>query len=172
MVLQFHVQRDDNDSFADCVFHHLTTGSNVIIEGPFGEFTLDEESRRPIVMVAQDTGFAPMKSLVEHAIALDLQQSMLLFWVAGADKAHYLSNYCRSWEDALDRFVYIPLTLSAAKDLDVAYAEIVQQIISRSPIESEIDLYLATPSPLGNLIADAFSAKGTPRSRIAITGTC
>jgi CDP-4-dehydro-6-deoxyglucose reductase len=172
MVLQFHVQRDDDDGFAQCVFHQLSNGSNVEIEGPFGEFTLDEESRRPVVMVAQDTGFAPMKSLIEHAIALDLEQSMMLFWVASSGKSHYLSNYCRSWEDALDRFVYIPLTLNADKGLDEAYAEVVQQMIARSLVESEIDLYIATPSSLGNLIADAFAAKGTPRSRIASTGTC
>jgi CDP-4-dehydro-6-deoxyglucose reductase len=169
-VLQFHVQRDDDDVFAQCVFHQLNNGSNVEIEGPFGEFTLDEDSRRPVVMVAQDTGFAPMKSLIEHAIALDLDQSMLLFWVAGSGKIHYLSNYCRSWEDALDRFVYIPLTLDGYDES--AHEQVVQQLIARSPIESEIDLYVATPSSLGNQIADAFAAKGTPRSRIAITGTC
>ena len=172
MVLQFHVQRDDDDPFAHYVFHKLSTGKNVLIEGPFGDFTLDEESRRPVVMVAQDTGFAPLKSLIEHAIALDLQQSMLLFWVASAGKTHYLSNYCRSWEDALDRFVYIPLVLSADANVRHTYTDTVQQIIARSPIESEIDLYLATPSPLGNLIAQAFETRGTPRSRIAITSTC
>jgi CDP-4-dehydro-6-deoxyglucose reductase len=172
MILQFHVQRNDNDAFAHHVFHKLSTGSSVNVEGPFGEFTLDEESRRPVVMVAQDTGFAPMKSLIEHAIALDLPQSMLLFWVASAGRPHYLSNYCRSWEDALDRFVYIPLSLSAEKNSHDAYSETTQQIVARSPIESEIDLYLATPSPLAQLVADAFTARGTPRSRIAITSTC
>jgi CDP-4-dehydro-6-deoxyglucose reductase len=172
MTLQFHVQRDDDDEFAHYVFHNLSHGGNVLIEGPYGDFTLDEDSRRPVVMVAQDTGFAPLKSLVEHAIALDLPQSMILFWVASADKTHYLSNYCRSWEDALDRFVYIPLMLSDKDNLQDAYSEAVQQIIDRSLIESEIDLYLATPSPLGNLIAETFAARGTPRSRIAITSTC
>jgi hypothetical protein len=72
----------------------------------------------------------------------------------------------------LDRFVYIPLTLNSDKNLQDAYSEAVQQIVDRSPIESEIDLYVATPSPLGNLIAEAFEARGTPRSRIAITATC
>ena len=172
MIVQFHVQRDDEDAFAHHVFNKLTQGSSVIIEGPYGDFTLDEDSKRPVVMVAQDTGFAPLKSLVEHAIALDLPQSMMLFWVASADKNHYLSNYCRAWEDALDRFVYIPLTLSRKNNMQEAYSETVQQIVDRSLIESEIDLYLATPSILGNLIAEAFEARGTPRSRIAITATC
>ena len=172
MTLQFHVQRDDDDGFAHHVFHKLSNGSSVVIEGPFGDFTLDEDSRRPVVMVAQDTGFAPLKSLVEHAIALDLPQSMILYWVASAEHTHYLSNYCRSWEDALDRFVYIPLMLTRKKNMQDAYSEVVQQIVNRSPIESEIDLYLATPSILGNLIAEAFEARGTPRSRIAITSTC
>lgn len=172
MILQFHVQRCDDDPFAQFVFNQLGNGSNITIEGPFGEFTLDEESRRPVVMVAQDTGFAPMKSLIEHAIALDMPQTMILFWVASDNKTHYLSNYCRAWEDALDRFVYIPLNLIGGDDQQQAYTQVVQQIIARSPIESEIDLYLATPSSLGNRIAQAFEARGTPASRIAITGTC
>ena len=56
--------------------------------------------------------------------------------------------------------------------MQTAYDQAVKHIIARSPIESEIDLYLATPSSLGNLIAQAFEARGTPPSRIAITGTC
>jgi len=172
MILQFHVQRNDEDAFSYHIFHQAVSGANVLIEGPFGEFTLDEESRRPMVMVAEDTCFAPLKSLIEHAISLDLPQSILLFWLAGIDKAHYLANYCRSWENALDQFVYIPLTLNAGKDLSAAYADVVDDIISRSPVESEIDLYLATPSELGNRLAEAFAARGTPRSRIAVTSVC
>jgi len=172
MIVQFHVQRNERDVFAQHVFEKLTTGTNVTIDGPFGEFSLDEDSKRPVVMVAQDSGFAPVKSLIEHAIALDLPQSMLLFWVASTDKTHYLSNYCRAWEDALDLFVFMPLVLNAAMSLADAYTQVSQQIIARSPVESEIDLYLATPSPLGGLIAEAFEARGTPRSRIAITNTC
>lgn len=172
MILQFHIQRNDDDAFASHVFHQAGVGNHVLIEGPFGEFTLDEESRRPMVMVAEDTCFAPLKSLIEHAIALDLPQSILLFWLAGVGKTHYLSNYCRSWENALDQFVYIPLELNGEKDLSVAYADVVEEIISRSPIESEIDLYLAAPSKLSNALAQAFAARGTPRSRIAITSVC
>jgi CDP-4-dehydro-6-deoxyglucose reductase len=172
MVLQFHVQRNDNDAFAVHVFNEVTIGENVMIEGPFGEFTLDEDSKRPLVMVGHDTGFAPLKSLIEHAIALELEQSMVLFWVASANHAHYLSNYCRAWEDALDRFVFIPLSLNSESDDDKAYSEVAQEIIARSPIESEIDLYLATPSRLGAMIAQAYKIRGTPPTRIAITGTC
>lgn len=172
MILQFHVQRNDEDIFSRYIFHDAAVGANILVEGPFGEFTLDEESRRPMVMVAEDTCFAPLKSLIEHAISLDLPQSIILFWLAAVDKSHYLANYCRSWENALDQFVYIPLTLSSGKELSAAYADVVEEIISRSPIESEIDLYLATPSDLGNKLAQAFAERGTPRSRIAITSVC
>jgi CDP-4-dehydro-6-deoxyglucose reductase len=172
MILQFHVSRDDHDVFSRYIFHEAKVGGNVLIEGPFGEFTLDEESRRPVVMVAEDGCFAPLKSLIEHAISLDLPQSILLFWLAGIGKTHYLSNYCRSWETALDQFVYFPLTLNEEKDLSAAYADVVGEIVSRSPIESEIDLYLATPSTLANQLAQAFEMRGTPPSRIAITSVC
>ena len=172
MILQFHVERNEEDAFSNYFFREATVGKNVLIEGPFGEFALDEESRRPMVMVAEDSCFAPLKSLIEHAIALDLPQSILLFWLVSADKTHYLANYCRSWENAFDQFVYIPMTLNEDKDLSATYEDVVSEIVSRSPIESEIDLYLATPSKLANLLAQAFESRGTPRSRIAITSVC
>lgn len=171
MILQFHVQRNSNDAFAEYVFNQLDVSENILIEGPFGEFTLDENSKRPVVLIAKDTGFAPLKSLVEHAIALEMEQTMLLFWVVSAGRNHYLSNYCRAWEDALDSFVFIPLQIDEnSGDLN-ANASLVESIISRSPIESEIDLYLAGPPDLARPVAQAFQSRGTPFSRIAVTST-
>ncbi len=109
MFLQFHVRNVPGDPFSQYVFGDLKTRDKVEIEGPFGHFTLDEESRRPIIYLAYETGFASIKSLIEHAIALEKPQHMHLYWVARDEADHYLANYCRSWQDALDDFVFTPL---------------------------------------------------------------
>ncbi|MGD8885624.1 MAG: FAD-binding oxidoreductase, partial [Gammaproteobacteria bacterium] len=165
MIVQIHVQRNGHP-FSDYVFNKLKTGDNLDIEGPFGEFTLDESSRRPVVMVAQDIGFAPMKSLIEHAIALDLPQSMMLFWLAEQGQDHYQSNYCRSWEDALDSFLYRPLHLDTLHNGQNDYHGACQYVLGRTPVETEIDLYLSGPKAMLSAFSDAFSEKGTPSSRI------
>ena len=167
MIIQLHLQRTEN-SFGKFAFNQLKVGDAVKLNGPFGEFTLDEESRRPIVMVAQDTGFAPLKSLIEHAIALDLPQSMYLFWLAEQGKDHYQANYCRSWEDALDCFIYRPLHLDKLASDDNDFNTAANYVLDRTPIESEIDLYLSGSSAMIERFEKAFMQKGTPGSRIHI----
>jgi len=165
MVIQLHLQRTEN-TFSEYAFNHLKVGDALELNGPFGEFTLDEVSRRPIVMVAQDTGFAPLKSLIEHAIALELPQSMYLFWLAEQGKDHYQANYCRSWEDALDGFIYRPLHLDKLANEENDFKAAADYVLGRTPIESEIDLYLSGSDAMIEYFEKAFMQKGTPTSRI------
>lgn len=110
MQLQFHIRHVPGDPFSEYVFTQLKPSQSVMIEGPWGNFTLDETSRRPILFVAYETGFAPIKSIIEHAIALELEQPMHLYWMAHRPGDHYLQNLCRSWLDALDNFRFSPLS--------------------------------------------------------------
>lgn len=167
MMLQCHLLRDANDEFSCYVFDQLQASETLSLEGPLGNFTLDDASKRPSVMVAQGIGFAPVKSLVEHAIALDHEQAMQLYWVAASGSDHYQSNYCRAWEDAFDMFVYTPLVLGV-QHTEEDMQQLVQDIIVRSPIESEIDLYLSCESELTARLTEAFVAQGTPPDRIFI----
>ena len=165
MIIQIHVSRSEHP-FNQHVFNSLKVGDAVEISGPSGDFTLDEESRRPVVMVAQDTGFAPVKSLIEHAIALDLPQSMYLFWLVEQGQDHYQANYCRSWEDALDCFIYRPLHLDKSSNGGNDYKNAFTYVQERSPVDSEIDLYLVGPQQMLDEFSQSFIKKGTPQSRI------
>ena len=73
--------------------------------------TLNENSPNSLVFIAQGTGFAPIKGLIEHAMALDSAESIHLYWVASSQDGHYLHNLCRSWNDALDNFYYTQIML-------------------------------------------------------------
>jgi len=165
MIIQVHVARSDHP-FNQHVFSSLKIGDTIEISGPSGDFTLNEASRRPIVMVAQDTGFAPIKSLIEHAIALDLPQSMYLFWLVEQGQNHYHSNYCRSWEDALDCFIYRPLHLDRDEKGENDYKNAFNFVHDRSPVDSEIDLYLVGPQVMLDEFTKLFVSKGTPQSHI------
>jgi len=164
MTLQFHLHRDDQQAVYKYIFDDLKQPEGIRVTGPHGNFTLEESSKRPIVMVAEGTGLAPIKSLIEHAITLDLPQSMTLFWLVDMAKTHYLSNYCRSWELALDCFIYIPLTVD--HNLRPPYQDSLNDTLLRCPIETEIDLYLAGSQQMITLFTNRFVEKGTPQSRI------
>lgn len=105
--IEVQVPRREGDAFADALFTTLKANDTVEVEGPYGEFVLDEDSPRPVIFLAFGAGFAPIKSLVQHAMSLDLAESMDLHWLADS-AGHYQDNLCRAWTDALDNFNYMP----------------------------------------------------------------
>lgn len=141
--LEFHVARHPGDPFSDAVFASLAAGDTVSLEGPRGDFVLDEDSPRPLVFVAAGAGFAPVKSLIEHAMALETAPSIHLFWVASPPEGHYLDNLCRSWREALDDFHY--LAIAAEGGLEEAAARRALQSVTDAPPAGEPDWYVAGP---------------------------
>jgi len=109
MNLHFQLPRAPGTAFSEHVFTRLGKGDRVDIKGPDGDFVLDETSQRPLVFIAWHTGFAPVRSLIEHAMALEFAGSMRLVWVALDRRDRYQENLCRSWQDAFDNFFYLPV---------------------------------------------------------------
>jgi len=107
--------------FADHVFNGLKSGDTVNILGPRGEFVLREDSPRNLVFIALDTGFAPIKSLIEHAMALDVAESLHLYWLATEGRSHYFSNQCAPGTNALDNFHFTPIELPSAAATDAGF---------------------------------------------------
>ncbi|MHB8534237.1 MAG: 2Fe-2S iron-sulfur cluster-binding protein [Sulfuricaulis sp.] len=137
--LHFHIRRAPGNRLSDFVFRKLKNGDIVEIDGPKGEFVLREDSTHSLIFLAHGTGFAPVKSLIENAMARDAAESMHLYWVAG-EEGHYLNNLCRSWTDALDNFQYSPAVADAAGS-----AEALRQVVKDHPDLAGFDVYVAGP---------------------------
>jgi len=105
--IEVQVPRLPGDAFSTALFEVLKANDSVTVEGPFGECVLDEDSSRPLIFLAFGAGFAPIKSLIQHAMSLDMAESMDLHWLA-EESGHYQDNLCRAWADALDNFTYVP----------------------------------------------------------------
>ena len=105
--IEVQIPRRPDDAFAEALFTSIKANDTVEVEGPYGEFVLDEDSPRPVIFLAFGAGFAPIKSLIQHAVSLELTESMDLHWLADA-AGHYQDNLCRAWADALDNFSYVP----------------------------------------------------------------
>jgi CDP-4-dehydro-6-deoxyglucose reductase len=102
--LEFFVRRRPRDPFAEAVFDGSLTTQVVRLEGPYGEFVLREDATAPVIFVAMGNGFAPVKSLVEHAISIDNAEWMHLYLLDEPAWASHVRGLCRSWRDALDNF--------------------------------------------------------------------
>jgi len=105
MNIQFHIPYDDTNHFINYVSTELKNSDSIHIEGPTGSFVLDENSNNAVIFIAFDTGFAPIKSLIEHAVTLDHAEFIQLYWLHTEEKP-YMHNQCRAWVDAFDNFKY------------------------------------------------------------------
>jgi CDP-4-dehydro-6-deoxyglucose reductase len=112
--IELHVRRDRADAFAAHVERELRVNDVVELIGPFGDFVLDETSVRPLIFVAEDEGYAPIKSLIQHALSLDHAPSIALYRLAGAIEP-YQENLPRSYASALDNFSYVVFPANAAQ---------------------------------------------------------
>jgi CDP-4-dehydro-6-deoxyglucose reductase len=109
--LLFHLPRDPLDPLARLAFDgQLKAQDSVNVRGPIGEFVLGTNVEQPVVFLACDTGFAPVKSLIEHVIAAESVESFELHWLATRSDGHYQANLCASWVDAFDNFGFHVLT--------------------------------------------------------------
>jgi len=106
--LHFHLRRD-------ALLERLRIGGPVSVEGPAGDFLLREDSARELVFIAWGwQAFAPVKSIIEHALAQEAAASIELYWIAKEASEHYQPNLCRSWAQAMDNFRYELLVGDAA----------------------------------------------------------
>lgn len=137
--LEFHLSEQANTEFWRYASKHMAEGEELTIRGPKGNFVMDPASTRPLLFVAIDTGFGAVKSLVEHAMALDAAESIHLYRASSLSGTPYLDNLCRSWADALDGFAYTSLRLDAKDENLLA---VVDKIAEEYPDLAQHDVYL------------------------------
>lgn len=157
MNLEFHVDRRARDPWSERVDAGLTKSDRFTVDGPMGRFTLDESSDRPLLFVAAGTAIAPVKSIVEHVINLELPQAVHLHWhVADAD-GHYLHNYFRSLADALDELSYVPLQGGVSDEGLAAVGDL-----------AGLDAYVAGDESFVARVRERLLAGGLPEDRLFV----
>lgn len=160
--LHFFVAREDPGAFAQQVFSGaLAPGDAVSLWGPMGDFVL-ADGQRPLVFVASDTGFAPVKSLIEHALSLDAAPSLALFWLATRADGHFLANQCRAWSEALDLFEYTLLHDGEP----AAGAKQVVDAIRADLFDIDCDFYVAGAADFVDTVRDELRQAGVPAAQV------
>ena len=114
-VLQLHL-RNYGGPFSQYVFNTLKEKDILRLEGPLGTFFLREDSDKPLILLASGTGFAPIKSIIEHALHKKIHRPMTLYWGCRVRADLYLHELAERW--ARDHGIrYVPV-LSEAKPED------------------------------------------------------
>lgn len=113
--LELHIRHIPNGSFTTHVFNLMQARDIWRFKGPMGTFFLREDSDKPIIFLASGTGFAPIKSIIEHAIHIGVKRPMHLYWGGRKRADLYMRDLADSWKQQGVQFTPV---LSEALDSD------------------------------------------------------
>ncbi len=113
-VLEFHVRRSVGGIVSAYVAEQLTLGDSVRVEGPFGTSYLRESHRGPIIAVAGGSGLAPIKSIVERALAQKLPQHIYLYLGVRPERDLYLHDHFAALAQKHETLHFTPVLSEAS----------------------------------------------------------
>lgn len=108
-LLQLHIRHVPGGLFTDPLFSTMKARDILRFNGPHGSFYLREDSKKPMILLAGGTGFAPIKAIVEHALHEELDRPMHLYWGARAKADLYLPELPQQWAAAHSHIKFIPV---------------------------------------------------------------
>jgi CDP-4-dehydro-6-deoxyglucose reductase len=112
-LIELHVRNMAHGAFTDYVFNRMKQKDILRFEGPLGTFFLREDSDKPIIFVASGTGFAPIKSIVEHVFHRGSARPLTLYWGGRRPLDLYMTELCARWQQIHDNFSFIPVVSDA-----------------------------------------------------------
>lgn len=172
--VQFHIE-NDRSLFNEFVTTSLKSNDTVKINGPSGHFVLNNESTNPIIFIAVNTGFAPIKSLIENALSLEVAEYIHLYWINTQEEQPYLHNLCRAWNDALDNFKYTAMNVAhlchdSVPNQDV-FSACLSNLIKEHADLANVDVYSSIPEPLIDFANTFFMAQGLDTEQVHFTSS-
>lgn len=91
--LEFHVRRTEDGTVSQYVAETLSLSERVRVQGPYGAAHLREDHRGPILALAGGSGLAPVKSIVESALAAGARQPIHLYLGVHDERDVYLEAH-------------------------------------------------------------------------------
>lgn len=165
--LELHIRYYEGGLFSEYAFNDLKNKVLLRIEGPLGQFTL-QDSNRPIIMIAGGTGFAPVKSLVEHALKKGDKRPIHIYWGARTETDLYLDSLAKQWSSDHEQISYTAV-LSDVKSLNNWNGK--TGFVHHAVLEDHTDLsghdiYACGPPPMVNAVVESFPKQGLDRERL------
>jgi CDP-4-dehydro-6-deoxyglucose reductase, E3 len=155
-LLELHVRRVPGGGFTEGLWDGTTrVGSLLRIEGPIGQFVYREGSS-PVLMIAGGTGFAPLKSMLRHALESGASRPIYLYWGARAAIDVYEEGLVMEWVRRYPQLRFTAVLSGAEESSDYRTGWVHEAVLADYPNLESFDVYAAGPPALIEAIRATF----------------
>lgn len=161
-LIELHIRHVDGGQFTDWVFEKMQEKAILRIEGPHGSFVLNDESNRPMVFIGGGTGFAPLKSQIEHAIHHQIHRPIKLYWGVRAKRDLYMPELPEQWAEQHPNIEFVPVLSEPDADWAGRSGWVHEAVLNDLSDLTEHDIYMAGPPIMVRSARDSFRKAGVP----------
>jgi CDP-4-dehydro-6-deoxyglucose reductase, E3 len=169
-LLELHIRKVTGGGFTSAVFEQYAPGTLLRIEGPLGQFTYrepEDDAARPAILIAGGTGFAPIKSLLRHALETGTSRILTVYWGARERVDLYQDEWLRDQQRRFKNLQYVPvLSAPAAQEsLQLRTGNVHTAVLEDFADLSGHDVYAAGPPALIQALQSSLPARGLAYER-------
>lgn len=164
-AIEIHIRHLANNPSSTELLTEIKTGQ-LQLKGPFGNNILRREPLYPMIFAAGGAGIAPIKALIEQALAEGSKQPIYLYWGVRVIADFYLQELVTRWEKYIPHFHYIPV-LSGKKESANWKGRtgwVHEAIIKDHPNLTQFHIYASGPTEMVYAAFHTFTAHGLNRS--------
>jgi CDP-4-dehydro-6-deoxyglucose reductase len=161
--IELHVRHVPGGGFTSALFDTLRVGALLRIEGPIGQF-IYRETAAPALLIAGGTGFAPIKSILRHALERGSTRSFHLYWGARRDVDLYEEQTVLDWAR---EFPNLRFTAVLSEEGDYRRKGLVHEaVLADYPDLTGVDVYAAGLPAMVDAIRATFLGRGLAQERL------
>ncbi|CAN5305844.1 FAD-binding oxidoreductase [soil metagenome] len=170
--VEFIIKKYPGGQFTALLDGSLTVGDELVVNGPYGSFTLREWSDKPIVCVGGGAGMAPILSLLRHMAEEKINRPVAFYYGArNLTDLFYLDEIAAIGTQLTD-FRFVPaLSETWPEDwtstgLDGESGFVTDVMTSREADLLASEYYLCGPPPMVDAALALLEANGVPLEQI------
>ena len=166
-MLELHIRFVEGGEFTQTVFESMQEKAMLRVEGPLGSFFIHDDATRPIIFIAGGTGFAPVKSMVEHIFTQKNPREIHFYWGARNLPSLYLRDLPERWAKERANFHFVPV-LSEPTPEDAWQGRtgfVHDAVLADIAALAEYDVYACGPPAMVKAAFEAMTQRGLPESQ-------
>ena len=156
---------------SDYFHNHLQIGSVIDVFAPSGSFCLEENSDRPIVLVAGGVGITPILSMLNWLIATRSNREIWLFYGVRNRAEHAMYDHLQQMAAQVRNLrivvAYSRPTNTCRHKVDYHLRGHITEELMRPVLEGrDCEIYLCGPAPMMSALTRGFNNIGVPADNV------
>jgi CDP-4-dehydro-6-deoxyglucose reductase len=107
--IELHIHDSEKSKYTKEILNKIASDRKLMLKGPQGRMVYRDSPKLPLIFVAEGTGIAPLKAIIEDMLANNIQQEIKLYWRVKNPSRLYLDPLFKKWAANVPHFTYIPL---------------------------------------------------------------